>query len=161
RSTPLLPERKGLFEALNETTYVVGPGDYFHVAVGADQFYLAVSPEGLIFPEGLPAVNVNGKTLLEAKHLIAKSFSQSYRRERIQVSLAQAKKFQISVSGGVNKPGIYLLDEGVRLSTLIDLAGGFSGRSSRSILLQRASGVKERVDLKDYFNGMNLDKNPY
>ncbi len=159
-NSPLLPDQKPVFEAIDETTYVVGPGDYFHIGIGAQVFNLVVSPEGYLLLESVPPVNVNGKTLLEARTLVVEAASGHFQGDRVHVRLAQAKRFQTTIAGAVNRPGIYGVDPGIRVSNLLEIAGGFSVRSSREIALHRATGEVEHIDLRGFYLEGDMESNP-
>ncbi len=161
---PLLsPEHEGgFFEAVNETTYVVGPGDYFQIFVGGKISMAYVNSEGVLSIEGLSApVPVGGKSLRQAKEEIRRATSSRFRNESIHVTLAQAKAFQVSLLGEVVHPGFHTVPAGTRLTTLLDRTGGFTFQATRRLRIVSASGEEREVDLGEYFRNGDLSHNPY
>lgn len=155
------PERDGLFEAVNETTYVVGPGDYFQIMYGGKADMAFVNSEGVIIVGALPALSVGGKTLLQAKQEIRRAVSGQFKGDHIDVTLAQAKVFQVSVAGEVGAPGIYTVATGARVAGLLDHAGGFSFLATRGLRITSSSGTTREVDLGEYYRSGDLSQNPY
>lgn len=154
------PEHDGLFEAVNETTYVVGPGDYFQITYGGKAEMAFVNSEGIVVIGTLPALSVGGKTLLQAKQEIRRSVSAQFKGDRIDVTLAQAKVFQVSITGEVGAPGIYTVATGTRVASLLDRVGGFSFLATRGLRITSSSGATRELDLGEYYRTGDLSQNP-
>jgi protein involved in polysaccharide export with SLBB domain len=155
------PDAKGLFEAVDPATYRVGPGDYLQIVLGPKSSFVSVNPEGYVIVESAPPVRVAGMTLLAAKNEIQKAVATQFKSERIHVTLAQAKVFQVSLSGEVVNPGLYSFESGVRLSSALERAGGFSYVASRHVIITGADGKTRECDLGAYFRDGDLAQNPY
>ncbi len=159
-STPGLPDQRPLFEPIDEETYIVGPGDHFHVSTGVRFFNVMVGPEGDLIIEGAPPIDVTGLSLRKARALMIDKLSRHFRRDAIQVRLSEAKRFQVLIAGSVNRPGLHTLEYGTRVSHALDVAGGYSGRASRHLILKRAGDETINVDLRDFFVSGDLSRNP-
>lgn len=154
-------EVRGFFEAVNETTYVVGPGDYFQVIFGDKSVYVEVNSEGYVAIEAVAPVKVSGISLLQAKQAIQRGVSTQYRADKVHVTLAQAKVFQVSISGEVDRPGLYSFGAGTRLSQMMKEIGGFAFLGTQRLVVTSATGKTREVDLGEYFLNGNLEHNPY
>ena len=154
-------EREGLFEAVDEAEYIVGPGDYFQVVTGSKSEFVSVNPEGFVILESAPPIHVALMTLVQAKREIQKTLATQYKGDWIHVSLAQAKVFQVSMTGEVSSPGLYSFESGIRLSSALVHAGGFSYLASRRISIIGSNGETRDYDLSSYFSEGNLSQNPY
>lgn len=159
-STPGMPDQRPLFEPIDENTYIVGPGDHFHISTGVRFFNVMVGPEGDIVIEGVPPVDVSGLTLREARALMVEKLSRHFRRDAIQIRLSEAKRYQVLIAGSVNRPGLHILEYGARVSHALDVAGGFSVRAARRLVVQRADGEMVEVDLRGFFVTGDLSENP-
>jgi protein involved in polysaccharide export with SLBB domain len=159
-STPALAEQRPLFGPVDESAYMVGPGDHFHVATGVRFFNVVVGPEGYLVIDGVPPIAVSGLSLKAARAQVSEKLSRYYRRDAIQIRLSQAKRFQVLIAGSVNRPGLHPMEYGSRVSHALDAAGGYSGRATRHLTLQRASGETLSLDLRKFFVEGNLSQNP-
>src|SRR5690606_3406244 len=82
-STPILPEQRGGFAAVDEASYVVGPGDHFHIATGVRFFNIVVGPEGFVAVEGVPPIHVDKLVLRDARAKILEGLSGHFKRENL------------------------------------------------------------------------------
>jgi protein involved in polysaccharide export with SLBB domain len=163
RKAPLIRptgERQGFFEAVSESTYIVGPEDYFYIAYGGKGEYAVVNSEGSLVMDPMPPIRVAGLTLMKAKREIVRAVSQHYKGDKVSVTLSEAKLFQVSVTGEFNRPGIYTLVPGARLSDVLQAVKGFSYLASRHVVLTSSAGVVRPIDLSLYFKQGSLDQNP-
>lgn len=159
-STPSLPDQRPLFEPIDENTYIVGPGDNFHVGTEVRFFNLTVGPEGYLVVDGVAPIAVTGLTLKAARALMIEKLSRHYRKDAIQVRLSEAKRFQVLVAGSVNRPGMHVLDYGARASHALEAAGGYTTRAARKLVLQRSGGEETEIDLRGFFVEGDLSRNP-
>ncbi len=126
--TPMqLPEPPEIEHAIDESVYVVGPGDVFSLIIGgqADEEQQAmVTPEGeLVFP-AVGAIKVAGLVLTDAKQAIKHHLESKYVSDNISISLIQLRTFRVTVSGAVNYPGLVPVNAVDRVSDAIFMAGG-------------------------------------
>ena len=154
-------EKTAMFGVVEENTYIVGPGDVFYVAVGTQNFDTPVGPDGNVIIASFPPIMVGGKTLTEAKKILAEKLARYYKAGGIYIALSGAKKFQVSITGAVNNPGTYSAMPGSRISSAIFSAGGVSRQASHQVTVRHASGKTEKFDLSNYYRDGNLKQNPY
>ncbi len=154
--------------------YIVGPGDLFDISVGGPQPLLAptaVSADGyLIVPEA-GAVRVGGLSLQEARSRAKQALRESFENVRVEIALAQPRRFYVHVSGAVPFPGRYLATPVGRLAGVLSLAyadttraptGNLTFRPAlRNVLLMHTDGTQKTVDLLRYHATGNTEHNPY
>ena len=157
----VLPEINTAFEAISDTAYFLGPGDFLMIGYGSKQIQAPVNPEGFVILEGVSPIRVNMMRLDKAKATILAGLSKTYKSDKAYVTLAKAKKFIVSITGAVILPGIYPVNPGSRIHELILASGGFTAQSSRRITLVRSTGDSLKFETQDYFLNNDLSQNPY
>lgn len=136
--------------------YVVGPGDFFIVSLyGTEsaQYYLQVTRDGWIDMPTLGPVSVAGLSFAEARRTIVARVAEQKIGVNASVTLDQLKSIQLTVSGEVRRPGVYVVPPLVSVVQVLSLAGGPTEIGSlREVVLNRG-GELVRVDLYDYLLG--------
>ena len=167
RSTVVLPRNpgpQGLRGPVDDSRFVVGPGDRFAITVwiqDAETQVVTVTPEGGLVLPGVGTVAVAGKTLAKAKHDVREVLDRAYRNVEVDISLVAVRTVEVHVAGHVENPGTYDVSAMDVISTLIDLAGGLrEDASRRDIRVRRPDGTVIHVDLVRYENAGDLDANP-
>ena len=155
---------KLLDKAINDSLYVVGPGDVFVVQVYgvSDQpLMLEVLPEGVVSIPQVGVVKLGQISLAEAKKRIADAMMTRVRDRSIDVNLAQVRSFKVSVTGGVEKPGVVVVSATDRVWEACMLAGGLQKKASRRNIRLIKESDTTLADL-DYFNATgDVRANPY
>lgn len=133
--------------------YVVGPGDVFLVSLyGAEaaQYYLPVTRDGWIdFPD-LGPIDVSGLAFDKAREVIQGKVAAQKIGVSVSVTLDQLKSIQITISGEVYRPGVYVVPSLVSVVQLLSLAGGITDVGSmRDVQLVR-DGKTRSIDLYDF-----------
>lgn len=156
--------------------YVLGPQDIIQVNVwgglmsdidiaeggGKEKNYndynLTVDSSGaIIFPE-IGRLTVNGLTLHELRQIVAKKYREYCRNCTTSVSIEKPRQIQILVTGKVQKPGYTQVVSGGSLFDVLLAAGGASKQGSlRQIVLKRASGREETIDLYQFIVSGKMD----
>ncbi len=108
-----------------DSTYLVGPGDYFEVLLPKGVDVVQVSPEGNVSVVGCGIVKVDSLPLYQAKAAIMSLLLTKYEEKFVQVQIVKIKKIHASVLGAVNAPGFRSIDAKTRLSTMIGYVKGF------------------------------------
>ncbi len=146
--------------SVDEAEYSVGPGDEFQIYAGRN-YTLKINPENYLNFPGLPPINLDGATLLEAKLRIKAALKKDFNIDLVYVSIRQLKNIKVAVLGEVNIPGIFTVPGNYRLSELITKAGGFSKTAQVPFVkILRKDGSKVEVDLGEYFRSGSLLNNP-
>ena len=161
----VVPVGNFLDKAIDPKMYIVGPGDIFRITLygtTGEPIMAEVLPEGIVSIPDIGDIAVGQITLEEAKQKITAVLMERFRDRSIGVSLDKVRSFKISVTGGVERPGIVVVSAADRVSEAIDHAGGLRDKSSqRNIKLINIGHDTVTADLR-YFNSTGLvDANPY
>lgn len=136
--------------------YVVGPGDTFHISLfGTEtaQHYLPVQRDGWIDFPSLGPIVVAGKSFADARELISERIGREKLGVRASITLEQLKSIQLSVSGEVHRPGVYVVPSLVSVIQLLNLAGGPTEVGTlRQVRLLRAGETRD-IDLYEFLVG--------
>lgn len=100
-----------------------------------------VGTDGTIQLPLLGAVHVSGKTLESAEADIANSYLKNGIYKQVQVSLIVVEygvQHSISVSGEVQKPGVYPMNGSMRLVDALATAGGLTNRAGQQIAVEHS-----------------------
>lgn len=136
--------------------YQLGPGDRLQVKLfQVDGFESTVSvlPDGTISLPRIPALNVSGLNLDQARQNIERAYSVVLRRPVAYVDLVATRPLRVSVTGEVQRPGLYSmgLSESNQLS---NSTGGSDSRISSQgwptlvEAIQKAGGLTAQGDLR-------------
>jgi polysaccharide export outer membrane protein len=124
----------------------IGPRDELEITIFAASDLSAhgrVDNDGNIFIPLLGSVHVAGMTSAEAGQAIAQKLQQNHVLNHPQVSVfvKEYTNGEISVSGEVNKPGVYSALGPHRLLDILQTAGGLSEKAGNSITVSHRGGA--------------------
>ncbi|MBE0642692.1 MAG: SLBB domain-containing protein [Bacteroidetes bacterium] len=151
---------------VNDTNYVVGPGDRLSISIFGTQFYsfvVPVSSDGTVVIPGLGTAYVRYASLLDVREKIRTLLRGEIRNAEIIVSLAQARQVKVTVAGAVLAPGIVTLPATARVSEALAAAGGGVKDTTalRNIRVRRSDGREISADLLRYYRIGDLEANPF
>ncbi len=153
-----------LDKAINDSLYIVGPGDVFLIQLYGmveQPLLVEVLPEGVVSIPQVGVVRLGQITLVDAKNKIRDALMTRVRDRAIDVSLAQIRTFKVSVTGGVEQPGVVVVSAADRVTEAIALAGGLQAKASRRNIQLIKEVDTTHADL-DFFNASgNVSLNPY
>ena len=139
-----------------DSTYVVGPGDYFEILTIKGLDVVQISPEGNVAIPECGFVFVDGLRLNDAKARILELLNTKYDAKYTRVQLVHMRWIQFSVLGAVAVPGRRTADPQLRLSTALDMVGGLLPTADRkNIMIIHRGGDTLRVDYSLYGNEGN------
>jgi polysaccharide export outer membrane protein len=129
--------------------FTLGPGDRVEIELVGDpssRITAPVGPDGKIYFDILPGIDVWGMTLTQAKKAIESELAK-YVRQQPQVSLLLrgVESKRVWILGRVQAPGVYPIAAPLTLLEAVSLAGGTLSLSSFSD--QSAAGINQ--DLAD------------
>lgn len=143
--------------------YQVGVGDVLQVNVlqpEKSSNQTTVSPDGLISVVYIGTVYVKGLSITQIENLVQRRLAHGYLKYPVvQVSLMESRSRKFTISGEVNRPGTYSLEENTTVLKAISIAGGFTkfGKSSKVKVLRpkkNAPGYDATVvNINDVMNG--------
>jgi len=153
----------------------IGPGDRLEVETMGDtasRATVTVGPDGKIYFDILPGIDVWGLTLAEASDRIALEFKKFVReRPAVTVTLRSAASQQVWVLGRLNNPGAYAIDGPKSLLNLVVEAGGLGvntpvgGLGSEDADLSRSFLIRDGhmvpVDFQRLLHEGDLSQNVY
>lgn len=113
--------------------FTLGPGDQIEVEMGgtpASRTTLTVGPDGKVYFNLLPGLDVWGLTLSEAKSLLEKEMGKYVSSAQITMSLRGVGSKHVWLVGRLNRPGIYPTPAPMTLLEGVALAGGTAQSAS-------------------------------
>lgn len=150
---------------VDDTEYMVGPGDGFSVTIlgqAQQSWQVPVTPEGTIIVPPAGAIQVAEMTLREAKTRVKSVLSKYYQNVGIEIALVELRRFEIHVLGQVTNPGTYIVTAVTRVSSAVDLAGGFlEGGSRRRTVIRGRDGNTEYADVLRFEMLGEREGNPF
>ena len=143
---------------IKKPKYRVGAGDELLIKIfKISQFDSTVSvlPDGSINLPRIGRVDVDGMTIDQLKIKLTNLYEKILKRPVIYVDLISARPIKISITGQVQKPGIYSLGINNNTNSLINTDGGertliqSRGWPTLTDAIQTAGGIKSEGDLKN------------
>lgn len=139
--------------------FIIGPGDRLDLEVlgrSGTRGATFVCPDGKIYYDLLPGLEVWGLTLAETKQLLERELAKYYTRPQVTVALTSVESKRVWVLGRLNKPGIFPLSGPMTIIEAVSRAGGL-------FITSRFGGTAEELaDLNHSFiirNGEMLPVN--
>ena len=127
--------------------FTLGPGDRLELELIGDpssRTTTVVGPDGKLYFNLLPGVDVWGLTLTEAKTRLENSFTNYFREQpRIAMTLRGVESKRLWVLGSVQVPGVYTMATPLTLLESIAMAGGTL--TMTSFQDQSAAGIGEEL----------------
>lgn len=110
--------------------YLIVPGDRFDFKVydNTDLHIngVEVTPDGHISLDLIGPVKVSGMTISEASKMIEKKLSDFIRHPKVTLIPTRVQGAMFTISGKVNRPGIYPIGNNTRLVDAVAVAQGFA-----------------------------------
>jgi protein involved in polysaccharide export with SLBB domain len=134
--------------------FTLGPGDRVQIELMGDatsKLTTVVGPDGKLYFDLLPGLDVWGLTLSQTKAMIEKQYSQYVREApKVSVILREVASRHVWILGRVQAPGVYPMTGPTTLLEAVALAGGTM--SLTTYRDQEAAGIGEELaDLKRSF----------
>jgi protein involved in polysaccharide export with SLBB domain len=131
----------------DDTNYRLGPGDKVHVAVvGAEDLTgdYAVGDNGTIGLALIGDVKAAGLTRAQLERDLEKKLAEGYlKNPRVSVSILNYRPFYIL--GEVKTPGTYPYASGMRVTSAIATAGGYTYRANENYVVISRHGVDRKA----------------
>ena len=144
-------------EAAAPVRYRLGPGDRLRMSVFRMEGYettAEVMSDGTLNLPRLGSVPVWGLTMDEARSRITSGYAAILRRPIVYLDLVQARPVRVSISGEVQRPGLYSIGQGGtnQLTSTASGTGGpviqTSGWPTLVDAVQKAGGITAHGDLR-------------
>jgi polysaccharide biosynthesis/export protein len=124
---------------------------------------VVVQPDGQISIRGVPAINVEGQTLVEVTASVIHAYTPIMKDPVIAVALKDFEHPYFIAAGEVNRPGKYDLRSSLTITEAVAIAGGFDkdAKHSQFVLFRRVGddGFQSKVvDVKKLLADRNLNE---
>lgn len=142
-----------LLQAAFGSALPIGPGDVLRVEVFGEP---AMGSQITVMDDGSGSlycgtVDLGGASVTEAKERIEACFRDGWLVEpHVSLSVVERRSTAIEVTGAVDKPNRYFLEEATTLRMAVSLAGGVAlDRSANLVVLTRVDGERIEVPLEE------------
>jgi polysaccharide export outer membrane protein len=144
-------------ESLTPVRYRLGPGDRLRMNVFRMEGYETTSEvmsDGSLNLPRLGSVPVWGLTMDEARARVTRGYATILRRPIVYLDLVQARPVRVSISGEVQRPGLYSIGQGGTNQLTSSGTGGgattiqTSGWPTLVDAVQKAGGITAHGDLR-------------
>lgn len=150
----------GLFQPDTELM-TLGPGDQIEASIlgiSNSRSLMTVGPDGKVYFNLLPGLDVWGLTLPETKARLEKELSKYQSTPQVSVALRAVGSKQVWLLGRLSKPGVYPLTGPTTLLESIALAGG-PARSASQISTEELSDLRHSFVVRaGEFLPVNFDR---
>lgn len=149
--------------------FIISPGDSLKVQVWrhADlNKNVLVPTNGLVTFPLLGSFKVSGMGLSEFQSFLTERFNEYVVKPLVSVEVSASKANKTIITGEVNKPGIYSLEQPMTVYEAIANAGGFnySASKGRVRLIRKQAGPDEKpmiINVGAIMKGKNMEQNVY
>jgi len=133
-----------------EPEYRIGPSDLLEISVWGEQTLsrqVTVRADGFISMPLLGDVAVSGKTTAQVKEELESRLARFIKDPRCAVIVVEQRSKRFYVQGQVARPGQYTLDQGLSLTQVIPIAGGFTQWADKDdiVILRGETDAKTRI----------------
>lgn len=152
-----------LDQVIEPDDYRVGPGDVIFVDIWTtrpEHYEIEITPEAIFIVPGVGELSVKRMTLTELKTATIERLRDYYSKTPISVTLAKVRRFRVTVTGAVDRPGLHIVTANTRASEVLEAAGLQSEAASRQVRLERADTTIQ-VDLAAFERLGLREANPY
>lgn len=152
-----------LDQVIEPDDYRVGPGDVVLVNIWTarpEQYEIEITPEASFIVPGVGDLSVKGMTLTELKTAAIARLRTFYSNTPISITLGKVRRFRVTVTGAVDRPGLHVVTANTRASEVLEMAGLKSESASRQVRLERADTTIQ-VDLAAFERLGLREANPY
>ncbi|MCD4690739.1 SLBB domain-containing protein [bacterium] len=161
---PLVAPTRVVDVPIDRTEYVVGPGDGLLLTLRGEMNEaerLTVSPEGDLIIPTVGSLRVVGFTIEEAEGELRRFFDAFYHDFELSLNRVSPRDVVVHVTGAVLRPGQYEATAAMRVSAVVELAGGvLEDGSQRAVSILSPNGIPRQVDLLSYALLGDLHANP-
>ena len=156
-------EVQALEGVIDDSTYVVGPGDIFVAAVLESpeiRYEIPVSPTGELVIPGVGMIEAAGHTLAEVKQSASELAKTKYKLGTLKVFLFKLRPIRVHVVGEVNFPNTYFATPVDRVSRLLEIAGGLTDWADpRFIEIRHKDGTVSKFNYSKYIHTGDFSEN--
>jgi polysaccharide biosynthesis/export protein len=118
----------------SKAPFTLGPGDRLQIEIfghAESRAVTFVGPDGKIYYNLLPALDVLGLTLPQTRDLLEEKLAKYYPAPQVELTLREVGSKYVWLLGRLTRPGIYVLPGPVSLLESLALAGGTARSTSQ------------------------------
>lgn len=149
--------------AVDPKSYVIGPEDIINIKVWREPDYSGpkgVRPDGKITMPLIGEIQAAGLTPARLGNTLKQALSEVLKEPEVDVEVIQVNSKRYTVTGGVNRPGVFPLVVATHVFEALNIAGGFRDFANRSkIVILRADGKRLYFNYKDFVKGKHMEAN--
>jgi len=152
-----------LDRVVDAAEYMVGPGDGLRINIVGEApttFDVTVTPEATVVLPTVGVESVQGETLAQVRDNLTRILKGFYPKSEVTVSLVEVRRFRVTVSGAVKRPGLHVVTANTRASEVLAAAAMSDRAATRSIRLMRGGDILP-VDLVAFERLGRRVANPY
>jgi protein involved in polysaccharide export with SLBB domain len=148
---------------INDSLYMLGINDELSIYLWGNLnqvITVTVNAEGGLLIPSIAMIDVKGISLAQGKEKIKAALLKVYKKVDISISLSKLHVFRTYISGDVKKPGAYMITGQVRVSDLIEMAGGLFSEKSRlrGIEVVNDAYPTRYADIALFMHGTTIEK---
>ena len=150
-------------------SYKLGPGDTLYMKISNVEGFEAnvqIIPDGTVSLPRIGQINLMGLSIQDAKQKIANQYEKIIKRPLIYLDLRSTRPIRVSISGQVQRPGIYSLTSNEN-NKIVNADGGevttisSSGWPTLIDAIQKAGGINHRANLRNITIKRKLNNSEY
>lgn len=152
-----------LDQIIEPDDYRVGPGDLLLINIWGsrpEEYQIEITPEAVLIIPGAGELYTAGMTLTELKSACIARLRVFYPRTPISVTLGKVRRFRVTVTGTVERPGLHVVTANTRASEVLDAAGLRDDAARRRVRLERRDTTM-LIDLAAFERLGLREANPY
>jgi len=152
------------FMPINEpnfaSDYVVDRGDTLKIQMigqQSDEISAIIQQDGSVNIPKVAAINVAGLTLKDAGAVIQATLAEAFIGVTSFTTLTNMRNITVLVIGNTESPGVYTLNGGSNVLSVLNASGGISDKGSfRSVHIKRDNKIIDDIDLYEVLINGNL-----
>jgi polysaccharide biosynthesis/export protein len=154
------PDVTGL--PIDPKTYVIGPEDILYIKVWRENDFTGpqgVRPDGRITIPLIGDLQASGLTPERLAAQLTQALSQYINKPDITVSVAQVNSKKFTITGEVNRPGVYPLVVATKIFDALGLAGGFRDFANKKDIVIVRGDKRLKFNWNEVVKGKRLEQN--
>lgn len=156
------PDATGL--PIDPKTYVIGPEDLLYIKVWRENDFTGlqgVRPDGKITIPLIGDLQAAGLTPDRVAAQLTQALSQYLNRPDVTVMVAQVNSKRFTITGEVNRPGVFPLVVPMRVFDALGEAGGFKDFANKKDIVIIRGDKRLKFNWSEVVKGKKLDQNVF